>query len=228
MPSLQKVNVEREKLRTIAQAQAAQMAQLRNSADVLALTKATVERKAQKQGQSVTEYLGQTSLPEIAKNIKNYAESAADIDQIIELTLVRQKTLGVRKNANLDLGRLMRLKRQKEFQNKSTAQLISYVLAQENPETAKVAGLALQDDLLKNPEEKNETPAEAENILSDPQVQIRNNGSLLKISLVSVEELAAPKSEKLERLANLYIKPVQDPLTSAEFVTEKLKIRQRA
>jgi hypothetical protein len=228
MPSLQKVNVEREKLRTIAQTQAAQMAQLRNSADALALTKATVERKAQKRGLSVAEYLGQTSLPEIAQNIEKHAESAAEIDQIIELTIVRQKTLGVRKNANLDLGRLMRLKRQKEFQNKSTAQLIAYVLAQENPETAKIAGLALRDDLLPKTEPKNEPPPAAEKIAFEPPVQIRNNGSLLKISFVAAAELAAPQNAKLERLANLRVKPVQDPLTSAEFVAEKLKIRQRA
>ncbi|MDR1453064.1 MAG: hypothetical protein LBJ25_03710 [Candidatus Margulisbacteria bacterium] len=228
MPALQKVNVEREKLRAIAQTQATQMAQLRNSVDALALTKATIERKAQKQGQSAAEYLGQTSPQEIAKNIEKYAESAADIDQIAELTIVRQKTLGSRKNANLDLGRLMQLKRQQEFKNKSTAQLVAYVLAQENPETAKVAGLALRDDLLKKPEEKNETQTEPEKILFDPQVQIRNNGSLLKISLVSAAELAAPKNANLERLANLRIKPIQDPLISAEFVAEKLKIRQRA
>jgi hypothetical protein len=223
-----KVNVERERLRNIALTKATQMAQDKTNA--LALTKATVERKAQSQGQSVAKYLGRTSIQEIAKNIENYAESAADVDPITELTLARtQEVISARQNSNLNFGKLLQLKRQKEFQNKSIAQLVAYILAKENPETTKVAGLALQDDLTKKEEKKNTAKTAPEKVLFDPQVQIRNSGSWLKISLVSATELAAQKKENPEeRLANLYIKPVQDPLTSEEFVAEKLKIRQRA
>ncbi|MDR1323449.1 MAG: hypothetical protein LBK68_03320 [Candidatus Margulisbacteria bacterium] len=216
MPSLQKVNVERERLRNIALTKATPTAQDKTSA--LALTKATVERKAQNQGKSVAEYLGQVSIQEIAKNIENYAESAAEVNSITELTLARQKVISSRPNAKLDFGQLLQLKRQKEFQNKNTAQLIAYALAKEDTEMAKVAELALDDNLLQKSK-----------AWLDPQVQIRNSGSWLKISVVSAEELAAQKEEdSAERLANLYIKPVQDSLTSQEFVVAKLKIRQRA
>jgi hypothetical protein len=236
VPKANRVNVERERLKNIAWNKAAQMAQAQNkntaAASVLALTKATIERRAQSQGQSVAEYLGKTSLQEIAKNIERYAESAADVDTITELTLSRTQEIFQARGKNNPgkyFEKFLQLKRQKEFQNKSIAQLAAYILGQENPETAKVAGLALQDDLLKKTEKKDKTPAEPENGLLDPQVQIRNSGSWLKINLVSVAELAAQKKEKPEeRLANLYIKPAQDPLLSAEFVAERLKIRQRA